>query len=97
MEVGPCGGGVMKMEEARGYRLSSPSSPLQGGEGGKELLRHLLKEKTSPANMPSPTRQTPPTAYRQLSTDSVGSEKDEGTGCHGNTVSIQQSCNLLGM
>lgn len=78
----------MKTEEGGGEGFSSPS-PLHGGkdgDGGKELLRHLLKEKTSPPTTPSPTRQTPPTARRQLSNESVRSEEEDRPGSHGNMV-----------
>lgn len=79
-----CGGGMVKMEE----ELSS-SSPLQGGgkdtDGGKELLRHLLKDKISPTTTPSPT-QALPTARRQLSNESVRSEEEDRAGSQGNMV-----------
>lgn len=76
MEMRTCGGGVVKMEEGGdGF-----SSSLQGGDRGKELLRHLLKEKASPASTPSPTRHAPPPACRQLSNDSLRSEEEEGPG-----------------
>lgn len=94
LEAGPCGGVVIEVDETQGSRFSSPSSPPQGGDGSKELLRHLLKDKTSHANM-SPSRQTPLTPHRQLSVDSVRSEEEEGTGCHANMVSKQWSCGQL--
>lgn len=86
-EGGVCGEGVVKMEEGGGEGFSSPS-PLQGGggDGGKELLRHLLKDKTSPATTPSPTGQAPPIARRQLSSESVRSEEEDRPGSHGNVV-----------
>ncbi|XP_023805952.1 histone-lysine N-methyltransferase 2C isoform X3 [Oryzias latipes] len=77
MEMRTCGGGVVKMEEGGGDGFSSS---LQGGDRGKELLRHLLKEKASPASTPSPTRHAPPPACRQLSNDSLRSEEEEGPG-----------------
>lgn len=83
-----CGGRVVKMEDGAGEGFSS--SPLQGGgkdgDGGKELLKHLLKDKTSPATTPSPTSQAPPTACRQLSCESVRSEEEDRPGSHGNMV-----------
>lgn len=88
-EGGACGGGVVKMEEGGVEGFSSPS-PLQGGgkdgDGGKELLRHLLKDKTSPATTPSPTAQATPTARRQLSNESVRSEEEDRPGSHSNVV-----------
>lgn len=86
-EGGACGGGVVKMEEGEGF--SSPS-PLHGGgkdgDAGKELLRHLLKDKTSPTATPSPNSQAPPIARRQLSSESVRSEEEDRPGSHGNMV-----------
>ncbi|XP_028288299.1 histone-lysine N-methyltransferase 2C-like isoform X3 [Parambassis ranga] len=80
-----CGGSVVKMEECGGDVFSSPSSP-HGGDGGKELLRHLLKDKSSPATTPSPTGLIPPAACRQLSNDSMRSEEEDGPGFHGKMV-----------
>ncbi|KAK2859759.1 hypothetical protein Q5P01_004379 [Channa striata] len=86
-----CGGGV-KMEEDGGDGLSSPSP----GDVGKELLRHLLKDKTSPANTPSPTTQALLAAHRHLSSDSVRSEDEDRPGSHGNLVSTDNpSLDLL--
>ncbi|XP_035533246.1 histone-lysine N-methyltransferase 2C-like, partial [Morone saxatilis] len=84
-EGGACGGGVVKMEDGGVGGFSSPS-PLHGGDGGKELLRHLLKDKTSPAATPSPTGQAPPSARRQLSNESARSEEEDRPGSHGNMV-----------
>lgn len=81
-EGGACGGGVVKMEEVSCEGLLSPTP----GDAGKELLRHLLKDKTSPANTPSPTPQAPLTARRQLSSDSIRSEEEDRPGSHGNMV-----------
>ncbi|XP_068593242.1 histone-lysine N-methyltransferase 2C-like isoform X2 [Cebidichthys violaceus] len=75
-EGGACGGGLVKMEEGDGF---FPPSSLHGGDTGKELLRHLLKDKMSP------TGQAPPTA-RQLSNESARSEEEDGPGSHGNVV-----------
>lgn len=80
-ERGVCGGGVVKMEEGGGEGFSSPSA-----DGGKELLKHLLKEKTSPSTTVSPLAQAPPTACRQMSNESVRSEEEERPGSHGNMV-----------
>lgn len=88
-EGGACGGGMVKMEEAAGEELFSPSHLHGGGkdgDGGKELLRHLLKDKFSPATTPSPTAQAPPTAHHQLSNESVRSKEEDRPGCHGNMV-----------
>ncbi len=77
------------MEEAGGEGLSS-TFPLNGGgkdgDAGKELLKHLLKDKTSRAATPSPTSQAPPTAHRQLSSESVRSEEEDRPDSHGNMV-----------
>ncbi|XP_055363689.1 LOW QUALITY PROTEIN: histone-lysine N-methyltransferase 2C-like [Betta splendens] len=81
-EVGACGGGVVKMEEGGRERLLSPSS----GDAGKELLRHLLKDKASLSNMLSPTAQSPLIACRQPSSDSIRSEEEDHPGPHGNMV-----------
>lgn len=89
-ESGACGGHSVKTEESGGERFPS-SSPLQGGskdgDGSKELLRHLLRDKTSPASTPSPTGQAALAARRQLSNDSVRSEEEERPGSHSNMVS----------
>ncbi|XP_031616289.2 histone-lysine N-methyltransferase 2C isoform X5 [Oreochromis aureus] len=80
-----CGAGVVKMEEG-GAEPFSPTSPHQGGDAGKELLRHLLRDKTSPANTPLPITQAPPIARRQLSSDGCRSEEEDVPGSHGNMV-----------
>lgn len=79
---GACGGGLLKMEED----FSSSCSPLQG-DAGKELLRHLLKDKPSPATTPSPRAQTPPTARFQLSNENIHSEEEDRLGSQGTMVS----------
>lgn len=82
---------MLKMEEVGGEELSA-SSLLQvssrDGDGGKELLRHLLKDKSSPATTPSPTTQAPPIPRCQLtlSNESVRSEEEDRPGSHGNMV-----------
>ncbi|XP_040921273.1 histone-lysine N-methyltransferase 2C isoform X2 [Toxotes jaculatrix] len=90
-EGGACGGGVVKMDESGGEGFSSPS-PLHGGgkdgDGGKELLRHLLKDKTSPATTPSPTGKATPTARRQLTNESARSEEEDRTGSCSNVVTM---------
>ncbi|CAB1432000.1 unnamed protein product [Pleuronectes platessa] len=84
---GACGARVVKMEEGEGEVFSS-LSPLHGGggDGGKELLRHLLKDKTSPAITLSYTVQAPPSACCQLSNESVRSEEEDKPGSYGNVV-----------
>lgn len=72
----------MKLEEGGCEGLLSPSP----GDAGKELLRHLLKDKMSPANTPSPTPQALLAARRQLSSDSIRSEEEDRPGSHGNMV-----------
>ncbi|KAJ8010661.1 hypothetical protein DPEC_G00077430 [Dallia pectoralis] len=72
---GPQAGGVVKVEEGREVGLSSPLHGARGGD--KELLKHLLKNKSTP---PPNTNgnQTPPT--RQMSGDKVRSETISRTG-----------------
>ena len=70
MEGAVCGGGVLKRENG-GQMTSSPLHGGAAGDAGKELLRHLLKDKASAA------AQAPPTC-RQLSNDSLRSEEEEG-------------------
>ncbi|KAM9839742.1 histone-lysine N-methyltransferase 2C-like [Aulostomus maculatus] len=83
-ELGSCGGGIVKMEECGGEVLSSPlHGGSRDGDGGKELLRHLLKEKTLPSKTPSPTSQIQPPARQQLSVESIRSEGEDGPGSHG--------------
>lgn len=88
------------MEEGRAEPFS-PTSPHQAGDAGKELLRHLLRDKTSPANTPSPITQAPPIARRQLSSDGCRSEEEDAPGSHGNMVrrwpgqTNGMSCDLL--
>uniref|UniRef100_A0A087X9K9 Histone-lysine N-methyltransferase 2C n=1 Tax=Poecilia formosa TaxID=48698 RepID=A0A087X9K9_POEFO len=83
MEAQPCQGIPVKVEEAGEDCFSSPTS--HGGDGGKELLRHLLRDKTSPVTMTTPSG---PATHCQLSNDGVRSEEDE-PGFHGNMVSNQ--------
>lgn len=88
-EGGACGSHLVKMEETVGEKFSSPS-PVQGaskdGDGGKELLRHLLKDKTCPSSTPSPTGQATHTAHPQLSNESVRSEEEDRPGSQSNVV-----------
>lgn len=80
---------MLKMEDGTGEEISSPSSLHVGpkdGDSGKELLRHLLKDKTSPVTKPTPTSQAPPTAHRQLSNESIRSEEEDMPGSCGNMV-----------
>lgn len=72
VEARPCSGGV-KMED----------SETAAGDGGKELLRHLLKEKSPSATPPpsAPHWGAVPLhtgAVRQMSVDSVRSEEEDG-------------------
>jgi len=83
VEGAVCGAGVLKRENGGSQRISS--SPLNAGaagDAGKELLRHLLKDKAASGN------QAPPPC-RQLSNDSLRSEEEEGPtrpGSHNNSV-----------
>lgn len=72
----------MKLEGDGSQGLLSPSS----GDAGKELLRHLLKDKMSPANTPSPIPQALLAARRHLSSDSIRSEEEDRPGSQGNMV-----------
>ncbi|XP_043959917.1 histone-lysine N-methyltransferase 2C isoform X2 [Gambusia affinis] len=83
MEARPCRGIPVKVEEAGEDCFSSPAS--HGGDGGKELLRHLLRDKTSPVTMTTPSR---PAAHRQLSNDGVRSEEEDEPGFRGNMVPL---------
>lgn len=76
-----CGGGAVKMEEG----VVSPS--CKEGDGGKELLRHLLKDKGSPSTTSSPTGQAALAARRQLSNESVQSEDEDMPGSQVSMVS----------
>lgn len=99
-EAAACGARLVKVEEGRAEPFS-PTSPHQAGDAGKELLRHLLRDKTSPANTPSPVTQAPPIARRQLSSDGCRSEEEDAPGSHGNMVrrwpaqTNGMSCDLL--
>lgn len=75
--------------------FSSSCSPLQG-DAGKELLRHLLKDKLSPATTPSPRAQTPPTTRFQLSNDNVHSEEEDRLGSQAIMVN-RVCCCLVGL
>lgn len=95
VEGGACGGGMLKLEAGGSQRISS--SPVHGGDAGKELLRHLLKDKTSPATTPSPGNQAL-AACRQLSSESVRSEEEEGLvrpGSHNSGSMVLESGELL--
>uniref|UniRef100_A0A674BEF3 Histone-lysine N-methyltransferase 2C n=1 Tax=Salmo trutta TaxID=8032 RepID=A0A674BEF3_SALTR len=66
---GPRAGGVVKEEEG----LSSPLHGAKGGDAGNELLKHLLKNKSTPPPCAS-ANQTPPT--QQMSCNSLSSEQE---------------------
>lgn len=57
----------------------------QDGDGSKELLRHLLKEKASHI-ITLPTGHAPPAAHRPSSNDSIHSEEEDTPCSHGNIV-----------
>lgn len=65
------------------------SEALGSGDSGKELLRHLLKEKSPSATTTPPLPPHPPHggAHRQMSIDSVRSEDEDGF--HNNTVRLE--------
>lgn len=86
-EGGACEG-VVKKEEGGAEEVFSPAlcGGSKDGDGGKELLRHLLKDKTSHI-MPFPTSHAPPAACRQSSNESIPSEEEDRPRSHGNIVS----------
>lgn len=82
MEGAVCGAGVLKRENGGTQRISSPLSTGAAGDAGKELLRHLLKDKAASGN------QAPP-ACHQLSNDSLRPEEAAGLtrpGSHNNSM-----------
>uniref|UniRef100_H3D7P3 Lysine methyltransferase 2C n=1 Tax=Tetraodon nigroviridis TaxID=99883 RepID=H3D7P3_TETNG len=83
-EGGACEG-VVKKEEGGAEEVFSPAlcGGSKDGDGGKELLRHLLKDKTSHI-MPFPTSHAPPAACRQSSNESIPSEEEDRPRSHGN-------------
>lgn len=86
-EGGACEDGVVKKEHGVVEEVFSPvlCGGSKDGDGSKELLRHLLKDKTSHI-MTLPTSRIPPAAHRQSSNDSIHSEEDDRPGSHGNIV-----------
>ncbi|KAG7269372.1 hypothetical protein CRUP_015698, partial [Coryphaenoides rupestris] len=79
----PC---VLKRENGGTQKISpSPLNAGASGDAGKELLRHLLKDKAASGN------QAPPPC-RQLSNDSLRSEEEEGPtrpGSHNNNMVLE--------
>lgn len=75
----------MEGRACAGVKLED-SEALGSGDSGKELLRHLLKEKSPSATTTPPLPPHPPHggAHRQMSIDSVRSEDEDGF--HNNTV-----------
>lgn len=72
----------MKKEEGMSEEVCGRS---KDGDGSKELLRQLLKEKTSHITT-LPTSHTPLATHRQSSNESVHSEEEDRTCFHGNIV-----------
>lgn len=85
-EGGACEG-VVKKEEAGTEEVFSPAlcGGSKDGDGGKELLRHLLRDKASHI-MTLPTGHAPSAACRQSSNESIHSEEDDRPCSHGNMV-----------
>lgn len=77
----------MKKEEGVAEELFSPAlcGGSKDGDGGKELLRHLLKDKASHL-MTLPTSHAPPAACRQSSNESIHSEEEDRPCSRGNIV-----------
>ncbi|CDQ63290.1 unnamed protein product [Oncorhynchus mykiss] len=69
---GPRAGGIVKEEEGSEGGLSSPLHGAKGGDAGNELLKHLLKNKSTPPPGAS-ANQAPPT--QQMSCNSLSSEQ----------------------
>lgn len=78
---------MVKKEEGGAEEVFSPAlcGAAKDGDGGKELLRHLLKDKTSHI-MALPTSHAPPAACRQSSHESIHSEEEDRPCSHGNIV-----------
>lgn len=72
----------MKKEEGVSQEVCGRS---KDGDGSKELLRQLLKEKTSHITT-LPTGHAALAAHRQSSNDSVHSEEEDRPCFHGNIV-----------
>lgn len=72
----------MKKEEGAAEEVCGRS---KDGDGSKELLRQLLKEKTAHV-MTLPTSHTPLATHRQSSNESIHSEEENRPFCHGNIV-----------
>eukprot|EP00066_Takifugu_rubripes_P017212 XP_011606478.1 PREDICTED: histone-lysine N-methyltransferase 2C-like [Takifugu rubripes] len=81
---GACEGGRVK-KEAEAEEVCGRS---KDGDGSKELLRQLLKEKTSHITT-LPTSHTSLATHRQSSNESVHSEDDDRPCLHGNIDNIQ--------
>lgn len=78
---------MVKEEEAVAEEGFSPAlcGGSKDGDGGKELLRHLLKDRASHI-MTLPTSHAPPAACRQSSNESIHSEEEDRPRSHGNIV-----------
>lgn len=77
----------MKKEEGVAEEVLSPAvcGRSKDGDGSKELLRQLLKDKTSHI-MTLPTNHTPPAAHRQSPNESILSEEEDRPCFQGNIV-----------
>lgn len=82
----------MKKEEGV---MKEPFSPAlcggdKDGDGGKELLRHLLKDKTARI-ITCPTGHAPPAACKHSSNESIHSEEEDRPCSHGNAVRLRST------
>ncbi|XP_055784566.1 histone-lysine N-methyltransferase 2C-like isoform X7 [Salvelinus fontinalis] len=72
----PRAGGTVKVEEGSGGGFSSPLHGAKGGDTGNELLKHLLKNKSTPPPGAN-ANQTLPT--QQMSCDKLRSEQEDSS------------------
>lgn len=69
----------------------APCGGGKDGDGGKELLRHLLKDKTAHV-ITYPTGHAPSAACRHSSNDSIHSEEEDRPCSHGNVRQGRVNC-----
>lgn len=69
----------------------APCGGGKDGDGSKELLRHLLKDKTAHV-ITYPTGHAPSAACRHSSNDSIHSEEEDRPCSHGNVRQGRVNC-----